>query len=92
MACWCVVMLGAWRACMQQHQLLLLGVAVDAAPPTAPPAAAAAATSQRAPQAFYNGFMPNFARLGTWNVAMFLVLEQVRALSCFAALRACASC
>lgn len=29
-------------------------------------------------QAFYNGFMPNFARLGSWNVAMFLMLEQVR--------------
>jgi hypothetical protein len=29
------------------------------------------------PQAFYNGFMPNFARLGSWNVAMFLMLEQV---------------
>ena len=28
-------------------------------------------------QAFYNGFMPNFARLGSWNVAMFLMLEQV---------------
>lgn len=30
------------------------------------------------PQAFYNGFLPNFARLGSWNVAMFLMLEQVR--------------
>lgn len=30
-------------------------------------------------QAFYNGFLPNFARLGTWNVAMFLMLEQVGA-------------
>jgi hypothetical protein len=30
-------------------------------------------------QAFYNGFMPNFARLGSWNVAMFLMLEQVGA-------------
>jgi hypothetical protein len=28
-------------------------------------------------QAFYNGFLPNFARLGSWNVAMFLMLEQV---------------
>lgn len=27
--------------------------------------------------AFYNGFMPNFARLGSWNIAMFLMLEQV---------------
>jgi hypothetical protein len=32
-------------------------------------------------QAFYNGFMPNFARLGSWNVAMFLMLEQVRMLA-----------
>ena len=29
--------------------------------------------------AFYNGFGPNFARLGTWNVIMFLTLEQVKA-------------
>ena len=28
--------------------------------------------------AFYKGFMPNFGRLGSWNVAMFLTLEQVR--------------
>jgi hypothetical protein len=28
--------------------------------------------------AFYNGFLPNFARLGSWNIAMFLMLEQVR--------------
>ena len=27
--------------------------------------------------AFYKGFIPNFGRLGSWNVAMFLVLEQV---------------
>lgn len=31
-------------------------------------------------RAFYNGFLPNFARLGSWNVAMFLTLEQVRKL------------
>jgi len=31
------------------------------------------------PLAFYKGFMPNFGRLGAWNVAMFLTLEQVRA-------------
>lgn len=30
------------------------------------------------PLAFYNGFMPNFARLGSWNIAMFLVLEQMK--------------
>ena len=28
--------------------------------------------------AFYKGFGPNFARLGTWNTVMFLVLEQVK--------------
>ncbi|KAG1669690.1 hypothetical protein FOA52_002074 [Chlamydomonas sp. UWO 241] len=28
--------------------------------------------------AFYKGFLPNFARLGSWNVAMFLVLEQTK--------------
>lgn len=28
--------------------------------------------------AFYNGFGPNFARLGTWNVVMFMTLEQVK--------------
>ena len=27
--------------------------------------------------AFYKGFAPNFGRLGSWNVAMFLTLEQV---------------
>lgn len=27
--------------------------------------------------AFYKGFVPNFGRLGSWNVAMFLTLEQV---------------
>ena len=30
--------------------------------------------------AFYKGFMPNFARLGSWNVVMFLSLEKVRKL------------
>lgn len=30
--------------------------------------------------AFYKGFIPNFARLGCWNVAMFLTLEQVKIL------------
>jgi solute carrier family 25 uncoupling protein 8/9 len=29
------------------------------------------------PLAFYKGFIPNFGRLGSWNVAMFLTLEQV---------------
>ena len=28
--------------------------------------------------AFYKGFVPNFGRLGSWNVVMFLTLEQVR--------------
>eukprot|EP00957_Ditylum_brightwellii_P059230 4495764-Ditylum_brightwellii.AAC.1 len=26
--------------------------------------------------AFYKGFLPNFGRLGSWNVIMFLTLEQ----------------
>ena len=30
--------------------------------------------------AFYKGFAPNFGRLGSWNVAMFLTLEQVKKL------------
>ena len=28
--------------------------------------------------AFYKGFMTNFARLGSWNVIMFLALEQAK--------------
>ncbi|XP_052135917.1 mitochondrial uncoupling protein 1 [Oryza glaberrima] len=32
------------------------------------------------PLAFYKGFLPNFARLGSWNVIMFLTLEQVQKL------------
>ncbi|GFY83730.1 plant uncoupling mitochondrial protein 1 [Actinidia rufa] len=31
------------------------------------------------PLAFYKGFIPNFGRLGSWNVIMFLTLEQVKA-------------
>jgi len=30
------------------------------------------------PLAFYKGFGPNFARLGSWNVCMFLTLEQIK--------------
>ena len=30
------------------------------------------------PFAFWKGFLPNFGRLGSWNVVMFLTLEQVR--------------
>jgi solute carrier family 25 (mitochondrial uncoupling protein), member 8/9 len=30
--------------------------------------------------AFYKGFIPNFGRLGSWNVVMFLTLEQVKKL------------
>ncbi|KAL7082071.1 hypothetical protein ACP275_14G077500 [Erythranthe tilingii] len=30
--------------------------------------------------AFYKGFFPNFGRLGSWNVIMFLILEQVKRL------------
>lgn len=31
--------------------------------------------------AFYKGFWPNFGRLGSWNVAMFVVLEQLKSLA-----------
>ncbi|KAF5940934.1 hypothetical protein HYC85_022101 [Camellia sinensis] len=30
------------------------------------------------PLAFYKGFIPNFGRLGSWNVIMFLILEQAK--------------
>ncbi|XP_057536020.1 mitochondrial uncoupling protein 2-like [Amaranthus tricolor] len=30
------------------------------------------------PNAFYKGFLLNFGRLGSWNVVMFLTLEQVK--------------
>ncbi|XAR58937.1 hypothetical protein NMG60_11014524 [Bertholletia excelsa] len=30
------------------------------------------------PLAFYKGFLPNFGRLGIWNVIMFLTLEQAK--------------
>ncbi|KAG9154196.1 hypothetical protein Leryth_000665 [Lithospermum erythrorhizon] len=32
------------------------------------------------PGAFYKGFLPNFTRLGIWNVIMFSTLEQVKQL------------
>jgi solute carrier family 25 uncoupling protein 8/9 len=30
------------------------------------------------PLAFYNGFSANFMRIGTWNIVMFVTLEQVK--------------
>lgn len=30
------------------------------------------------PLAFYKGFQVNFLRIGSWNVAMFLFLEQIK--------------
>lgn len=33
--------------------------------------------------AFYKGFLPNFGRIGSWNVVMFLTLEQVSIPSVF---------
>ncbi|XP_038047820.1 mitochondrial uncoupling protein 3-like [Patiria miniata] len=30
------------------------------------------------PLAFYKGFMPNFVRLGSWNIAMFVCYEQLK--------------
>jgi solute carrier family 25 uncoupling protein 8/9 len=32
------------------------------------------------PTAFYKGFIPNFMRIGSWNVVMFLTWEQLRRL------------
>jgi len=29
-------------------------------------------------KAFYKGFLPNFARLASWNCCMFLTLEQMK--------------
>lgn len=31
------------------------------------------------PMAFYSGFTANFMRIGTWNIFMFVTLEQVKA-------------
>jgi solute carrier family 25 (mitochondrial uncoupling protein), member 8/9 len=31
------------------------------------------------PMALYKGFWPNFARIGTWNIVMFLTFEQLKA-------------
>ena len=33
------------------------------------------------PMAFYKGFIPNFSRMASWNVAMFMTLEQARRLA-----------
>lgn len=30
------------------------------------------------PLAFYKGFLPNYSRIGSWNVVMFLTLEQLK--------------
>ena len=30
------------------------------------------------PFAFYGGFVANFTRVGTWNIAMFLTLEELQ--------------
>lgn len=30
------------------------------------------------PLAFYNGFVANFMRIGTWNICMFITLEQIK--------------
>lgn len=34
--------------------------------------------SKEGPLAFYKGFTVNFMRIGSWNVAMFLILEQIK--------------
>lgn len=28
--------------------------------------------------AFYKGFVANYARIGSWNLVMFLTMEQIR--------------
>lgn len=33
---------------------------------------------QEGPLAFYNGFTANFMRIGTWNIVMFVTLEQIK--------------
>jgi len=33
---------------------------------------------EEGPKAFYKGFTPNFIRLGSWNVVMFMSLEQIK--------------
>lgn len=33
---------------------------------------------EEGPMAFYNGFTANFMRIGTWNIAMFVTLEQIK--------------
>jgi solute carrier family 25 uncoupling protein 8/9 len=30
------------------------------------------------PLAFYNGFTANFMRIGSWNIVMFVTLEQIK--------------
>jgi len=34
---------------------------------------------EEGPYGLYKGFIPNFARIGTWNIVMFLTLEQIKA-------------
>ena len=34
--------------------------------------------SQEGPMAFYKGFTTNFMRIGSWNVIMFVTLEQIK--------------
>lgn len=35
--------------------------------------------SKEGPLAFYKGFSSNFMRIGSWNVIMFVSLEQIKA-------------
>ena len=39
--------------------------------------------TKEGPLAFYKGFTANFMRLGSWNVVMFVTLEQIK--GCFPA-------
>jgi len=34
--------------------------------------------AEEGPLAFYNGFIPNFTRLGTWSCTCFIALEKIK--------------
>jgi len=46
--------------------------------PTGPFGLIAHMFKNEGPKAFYKGFTVNFMRIGSWNVGMFLILEQIK--------------
>lgn len=50
------------------------------APFTGPLSCAAYLLRTQGPSAFYRGFIPNYARIGTWNVITFVTIEQLKTL------------